>query len=232
MNFGREYRYDWHDLMMEIEGEIAGDIQNDFNSAWEHAGKLGDLAYLTKIMNKNEVKEGGGKYWIRPLYTTGNNSEIFKSQVEAIKRAGKYIYISNAYFSDDTIIHEILKASKRGVDVRVILPVHGNHEIMNKNNIVVANTLFENGIKVYFYPGMSHIKAAIYDGWLCTGSANFDKLSFVDNLEFNLATSDPQAVKAITEQLFEPDFKKSTLMKAPLKAGLKDHLAEILAGQL
>ena len=34
-----------------------------------------------------------------------------------------------------------------------------------------------NGVRVYAYPGMTHVKAAIYDGWACVGSANFDKMS-------------------------------------------------------
>ena len=37
--------------------------------------------------------------------------------------------------------------------------------------------MIKNGIRVYHYPRISHIKAAIYDGWACLGSANFDALS-------------------------------------------------------
>jgi len=32
---------------------------------------------------------------------------------------------------------------------------------------------------VWLYPGMSHVKAAVFDGWACLGSANWDKLSFL-----------------------------------------------------
>ncbi len=46
------------------------------------------------------------------------------------------------------------------------------------------------GAKVYAYPGMSHVKAAIYDVWACLGSANFDKFSLRVNLGMNLATSE------------------------------------------
>jgi len=129
-------------------------------------------------------------------------------------------------------LYELIKARRRGVDARVILPVHGNHEIMNKSNIITANIMFKHGIRVYFYPGMSHIKAAIYDGWLCTGSANFDRLSFKDNLEFNLATSAPEPVQEVLDRLFLPDFEKSMEMTKPLKSNLRDRVAEFFAGQL
>jgi phosphatidylserine/phosphatidylglycerophosphate/cardiolipin synthase-like enzyme len=152
--------------------------------------------------------------------------------VEAIKGSKKYIYISNAYFSDNTILHELISARRRGVDVRVILPVNGNHEIMNKSNLVTANIMFKNGIRVYFYPGMLHIKAAVYDGWLCTGTANFDKLSFRDNLELNLATSHQGTVNSFLEKLFYPDFEKSMEMTEVFKSGLKERISEFLAEQL
>jgi hypothetical protein len=45
MNIGREYRYEWHDLMVEIEGPIVGRLQKDFDKRWAYAGLGGDLAY-------------------------------------------------------------------------------------------------------------------------------------------------------------------------------------------
>ena len=231
-NIGREYRYDWHDLMMELKGPIVQEILHEFDIAWAHADKLGDISYLVQRIKYRKPKSEVKGIPIRPLYTRPDDPQIFKAQLAAIQRAQKYIYISNAYFSDDNIINELINARRRGVDVRVILPVNGNHEIMNMNNIVTANWMFANGIKVYFYPGMSHIKAAVYDGWFCSGSANFDKLSFIDNLEFNIATSDPETVQRAITELFEPDFQKSLLMSEPLKSSLKDHIANFLAGQL
>lgn len=233
MNIGREYRYDWHDLMMRVEGSIVDEIQYEFDIAWSHAGHLGDIGYLAqKIKRRNRAVSNSQGIRIRPLYTRADDPQIFEAQMAAIRNSQKYIYAANAYFSDPNIIRELIKARHRGVDVRVILPVNGNHEIMNKNNIVIANRFFENGVKVYFYPGMSHVKAAVYDGWLCTGSANFDKLSFIDNLEFNLAISDPATVQSVMTDLFEADFEKSSLMTAPLKSNIKNLLATVIAGQL
>lgn len=232
MNIGREYRYDWHDLMMRVEGAIVAEILHEFDIAWAHADKWGDLSYIAQRIKPRGVQKVDGGFPIRPLYTRVGDAQIFRAQMAAIKNAKKYIYAANAYFSDPNIINELINARHRGVDVRVILPVNGNHEIMNKNNIVIANRFFANDIKVYFYPGMSHIKAAVYDGWLCTGSANFDKLSFIDNLEFNLATSDAKLVNRVLDKLFKADFKKSLLMTKPLKSSLQDHLATFLAGQL
>ena len=123
----------------------------------------------------------------------------------AIRRSQRYILIENSYFSDDLITHELAKARRRGVDVRVLLPEDGNHESLHASNQVAINTLLDNGIRVYIYPGMTHVKAAIFDGWACVGSANFDKLSLEVNKELNLATSDSATVGELLEQVFIPD---------------------------
>jgi cardiolipin synthase len=125
-----------------------------------------------------------------------------------------------------------VKARRRGVDVRVILPYHGNHEVMNASNVHTANIMFRNGIRVFFYPKMSHIKAAVYDGWFCAGSANFDRLSFRENVEMNVATSHAPLVDTILEQLFDADFNRSVEMKEALQSGVKELIAEFLAEQL
>ncbi len=233
MNIGREYRYDWHDMMMQVQGSVLEGIIQDFHNAWAHASALGDIGYLASVMKRKNVPNlTADSYAIRALYTMVNDPQIYKAQLAAINEAKKYIYIHNAYFSDNAILYALIQARRRGVDVRVVLPVNGNHEIMNQSNILTANIMLRNGIQVFFYPGMSHIKAAVYDGWLCTGSANFDRLSLRDNLELNLATSDSQTVKRFEEMLFEKDFEKSMKMIEPLKSGLREHLAEFLANQL
>ncbi|NIO40365.1 MAG: cardiolipin synthase B, partial [Burkholderiales bacterium] len=101
------------------------------------------------------------------------------------------------------------QARRRGVDVRVIIGSSNDSGILNLSNQATANVMLRNGIRVYVYPGMTHVKAAVYDGWACLGSANFDKLSLQINQEVNLGTSHPEAVEDLLESVFYPDFAKS-----------------------
>jgi len=87
-------------------------------------------------------------------------------------------------------------------------------------------------VRVYIYPGMSHVKAAIYDGWACLGSANFDKLSFRVNKELNLGTSNPGFVQSLKSEVFETDMARSVELTEPLPEDLSNTLASIIAGQL
>ena len=118
MNIGREYRYDWHDLMMEVRGPIVDTLADDSDRAWARAGAFGDAAGLAHLGGTPDGRAGAGGYAIRPLYTRNFDSQIYRAQLEAIRRSRSYILIENAYFSDDTILFELAKARRRGVDVR------------------------------------------------------------------------------------------------------------------
>ena len=229
MNIGREYRFVWHDLMMELRGPVVNELSNEFNKAWAHAGPLGDAGYALQRLKPNPNNAEDLGFPLRVLHTRPGVAEIFLAQREAIRNARKYIYIENAYLTDDAMLYELAKARRRGVDVRVILPLVGNHGPINKSNALAANAMLDHGIRVWLYPGMSHVKAAVFDGWACLGSANWDKLSFRTNKELNIATSHPEYVRRLFERVFEPDFEKSIELTEPFPERWSDHLAEIVA---
>ena len=229
MNIGREYRHDWHDLMVESRGPVVRDIAQEFDAAWAHAGLLGDLGYVIARNRNTPVIEGEGELRLRLLLTEPGNYEIFNAQREAIRRARNHIYIQNAYFTDDRLLRELVMARRRGVDVRVIIPLETDHGPIDRSNVLAANLMLSQGIRVYIYPGFSHVKAAIYDGWVCLGSANFDRWSLRLNRELNIASSAPALAQQLRERLFEPDFAVSPELTEPFPEHWLDHLAEIVA---
>ena len=232
MNIGREYRYVWHDMMMEVHGPVVDIIRQEFRDAWSHAGPLGDVGYFFHKMRRNSEYAQDTGYPVRALFTKPGYPEIFQAQLAAIRNAKQHIYIENAYFTDDAMLYELAKARRRGVDVRVIMPLVGNHGPVNRSNVLAVNAMLENGIRVYMYPGMSHIKAAIFDGWACLGSANWDKLSFRTNKELNMATSHPPAVDELLERVFKIDIEKSVEILEPFPERWTDKLAEVVADYL
>jgi cardiolipin synthase len=231
MNIGREYRCEWHDMMVRLEGKAVETLSENFESTWNLNGWGGDFAlFRSKPLSPNKIQESD-EVPVRLLYTLPSKAQIYRTQLEAIRRARAYIYIENAYFADDRILYELCRARKRGVDVRVIMPSVVNHKIMEHSNRIAINTLLAHGARVYLYPGMSHVKAAVYDGWACVGTANFDKLSLQINRELNLATSHPETVERLLEMLFDRDFKQSTEVTEPVSLDLKDHIIELIADE-
>ncbi|MDH3630263.1 MAG: phosphatidylserine/phosphatidylglycerophosphate/cardiolipin synthase family protein [Gammaproteobacteria bacterium] len=228
MNIGREYRYDWHDLMMELRGPVVSTLAREFRTSWMHSGPLGDLGYViskTAPTVKDTTHEGPS---LRVLLTGAGNYEIYNAQLAAIQRAQRYIYVQNAYFTDDRLLRELVMARRRGVDVRVIIPMETDHGPITRSNVLAANVMLKHGIRVYIYPGFSHVKAAIYDGWVCVGSANFDRLSLRINRELNIASSDPKVAGQLLERLFVPDFLGSPELTEPIPERWIDHLVEIV----
>ena len=232
MNIGREYRHEWHDVMVELKGPVVNELEREFNKIWSHAGPLGDLEKALFHLRQNKRQTSGTGYPLRVLYTRPGDREIYYSQLEAIQRSENYIFIETPYLTDDAMLHSLALARLRGVDVRIILPQDPNWAIMRSNNALAAKYLLERGVRVYLYPGMTHVKAAVYDGWACLGSANHDNLSFRINYEINVATSHPPTVRKLLERIFEPDLLRSEELLKPLPVRDLDYLVEVVADQL
>jgi cardiolipin synthase len=234
MNIGHEYRYEWHDMMVALDGPLVGRLRRDFDRAWAHAGPGGDFAYLASLGAK-EASGGGrepGHVDVRPIYTRPFDPQLLRAQLAAMRRAERAIWVEQPYVSDDTLIRALIDARARGVDVRLIVPSSGDSRFMNSANLLAASALVRNGVRVYVYPGMTHVKAALYDGWACLGSANFDKLSLRINQETNVATSDPVFVGRLRRELFEADFARSRELVEPPSAGWGTYVSAYVAGQL
>ena len=232
MNIGREYRYDWHDMMVELRGPIVDELQTSFEKAWRLQSFLGDIRAALYRPGKPENDPGPQDIPIRVLYTKPGDAQILRAQLAAIARVRQRIYIENAYFTSDDIIFELAMARRRGVDVRVIIPYASDSGVIDRSNVMAINALLDNGIRVFIYPGESHIKGAVYDGWMCLGSANFDQLSLRMNKEMNIASSDPAAVQSFLDNVILPDFEKSIELTQPLPEKWSDYLLETIADQL
>jgi cardiolipin synthase len=228
MNIAREYRYDWHDLMVELRGPVVDILQLEFEKAWAHAGILGDLGYFVQRMRRKPDNAEHVGDPVRVLFTRADDAEIFRVQREAVRTARHYIYVENAYFTDDAMLYELARARRRGVDVRVIMPLITDRGLITRNNILAANVLLEHGIRVFIYPGMSHVKAAVFDGWVCLGSANWDRWSLKINKELNIASSEPAVAADLEEKLFRADFDVSVELLEPFPERWSDHLLELV----
>jgi cardiolipin synthase len=230
MNIGREYRYDWHDMMVELKGPVVAELVRESDRAAAR-DRLGDLSFFTRPgknhrMFRAESEPGAN---LRLLRTLPHDSQIYRAQLAAARTASSRIYIENAYFSDDRMLYALIRARLRGVDVRVIIPSRGDSGPMDRSNAVTVNILTRFGVRVFIYPGMSHVKAALFDGWACFGSANFDRLSLRLNRELNIGTSDPQIVADLEGKIFEVDFARSTELRARRPVQPADRIYEWLA---
>jgi cardiolipin synthase len=235
MNIGSDYRYHWHDMMVGLTGPVVGRLAKDYEEAWAHAGPLGDFAYAWEsVFRRANLRRNTltNSIDVRPLRTATGKIDLYRAQLEAINRAHRYIYIENAYFDDDMILRALIRARRRGVDVRVVFAQENDSDIMQTSDQVAGNELLASGARVFVYPGMTHVKAAIYDGWACLGSANFSKMSLRVGQELDVAFSDPATVDRLRHDLFEVDFQRSHEMKSPVPLDWFDPFIKAFGNQL
>jgi cardiolipin synthase len=231
MNLGREYRYDWHDLMVELHGPVVASLENEFKRDWAHAGWLGDLAFAAAaVAQPKGPKPPPPDHWIKVRrLPTRTAWKPFNTAIQAaLRKARNYIYIENPYLFDKRVITGLVQARKRGVDVRVVLPRVNDLKAGARGNLVTANYLREHGARVYFFPGMSHVKAVLVDDWACVGSGNLSHLSLRLTQEQNIATSDPAFAAALKRDLFEADFARSYELQQSIAVDWVDFLADLV----
>ena len=207
MNIGREYRYDWRDAMFELSGPVIDALGIRFETAWTLAS--GDAFTWFKLPEPHRSKyRGKNELYLTP--TTPMKPYIYKGQLRAIEHAKQCIYLENPYLWNSSIVYQLCAARKRGVDVRVTIPRDINHNIGIAASKQTVKRLLDHGVRVFVYPGMTHVKAAVYDQWTCFGSANFDDLSLHKNYELNIFTDNPEIVREIKEDLLESGQRLST----------------------
>jgi len=217
-------------LMAEVEGPVVRSLQREFNKKWAQTSLWGDCGLAAQSLcgklKSNSSDEPADSVELRRLYTKTFDRQIRQAQLEAIGRARSYVFLENAYLYSNDLIVPLVRARLRGVDVRVILPGENDFSPGHGSNIAVANYLRRHGVRVYFYPGMSHVKALQVDGWVCFGSANSDALSLRLNREANLASSDAGFASRFRQEVFEADFARSRELKEDIETGWGDHVAD------
>lgn len=232
MNLGREYRYEWHDVMVELHGPVVASLEDEFRREWAHEGLFGDLGYLAALVHgpHHAPPPKPSDQWMKVrLLPTKTAWKPFSAAVQAaIAKAKSYVYLENPYLFDKRVIVALARARNRGVDVRVVLPRVNDLKSGGRSNLVLANYLLEHGARVYFYPGMTHVKALMVDGWACLGSGNLNHLSLRVCQEHNVASSDPRFAAEVKRKLFEEDFTRSYELKQPVSIEWVDFLADLL----
>jgi cardiolipin synthase len=135
------------------------------------------------------------------------NFPIRSMYLEAINRASHNIWLTTAYFlPDQDFVDALTEAARRGVDVRVLLPLKSNHIVADWISRGYYGELLASGARILrFKDAMVHAKTATIDGsWATVGTANIDRLSLQGNYEINLEVIDPDFA-GVMEDVFRTD---------------------------
>lgn len=212
-----------HDLSYAVDGPLAAEADAVFEESWRREGGTAcsplPCPPLPSINASARIVESG------PL-----QRQIEHALYDAVTAAGDHLYLENPYFADGVLMLRLAEARRRGVDVRVVLTLNDMSGTIDRANRVTANRLLRAGVRVYIYPGMTHVKAASADGrWAYFGTGNFDPLSLRRNRELGMAVGSGAVIGELEERLFYPDFRPEWELTAPLPVGPVNGLDALLA---
>jgi cardiolipin synthase len=200
----------WRDIHFLVEGPVVAQFQAAFLDNWiKSTGRvLNGADYFPPLDPVGDLKmhmfmssPSGGSESMRLMY------------LMAITAAEHSIDIEAAYFIPDTLMsRELVKARKRGVRIRILLPdKHIDSETVRIATKRGWGPLLESGVEIYTYaPTMLHCKMLIFDHHMVSvGSTNFDMRSFELNDEASLNIYDGVFAGQMTE-VFEQDLAASS----------------------
>jgi cardiolipin synthase len=109
--------------------------------------------------------------------------------IGGINAAQKTVRVWTPYFIPDTALIAALNAAAlRGVEVDILIPKHGDHQVVQWAATAQLWQVLEHGCRVWWNSGpFDHSKLLLVDGvWATFGSANWDARSLRLNFEFNV----------------------------------------------
>jgi cardiolipin synthase len=210
-NIGSLYATEWRDTHLRLVGPAVWEIEDAFVDFWNrHHGA-----------SQPRMQDRGSTTWDPHIRVYRNDPEQLAFPIRAlylgaINRAQHHVFISQAYFIPDReILHALVAAADRGVDVRLLVPETSNHVIADWLSRGFYAQLLRAGVTLHLYQdAMVHAKTATIDGqWSTIGSANIDRLSLIGNYEVNAEIFD-EAVAVHLEEVFANDCTNARVLTA------------------
>ena len=206
-NIGTPYATEWRDTHVRITGPGVWDLKRAFADFWNlhrrqhHGGPL-QVGAPPHWEPRIRVHRNVPRLWMFPIRAM---------YLEAINRASRNIYLTQAYFIPDTDFADALVgAASRGVDVKILVPAVSNHVVADWLSRGFYGELLEAGVEIWRYQGaMVHAKTATIDGgWSTVGTANVDRLSMTGNYEINVEFIDDGFAEEM-ERIFATDLRNA-----------------------
>lgn len=198
----------WRETMIEAQGDTVPDWRQLFFSVWNNT--LPPPAATAALPTPMQHTMAG-----RVAMTCGPTmQEITRSLLLAVRGCQRRLWISSPYFLPSHRLRQaLIQASRRGVDVRLLLPgKHTDHPIIRQIVHRYYALLLRHRIQIHEYlPRFIHMKVVLCDHFVSIGSCNFDRWGLLWNLEANQEIRHPGFANQIAEML-EADFAESHLI--------------------
>lgn len=230
-------RQTWRDTHLCIRGGAVYAIQRAFLVDWYFVSRtlVTDRRYyppVDKTIDNNCLTQIVTSSPVSPW------PDIMQGYVRVLLQAHRYVYMESPYFlPTEPVLFAMRTAALSGVDVRLIVPRHGDAKLVEWASRSYLMEVIEAGVKVYLYePGFNHSKILVSDDNLSScGSTNIDFRSFENNFEAN-AFFFNEGMALRLKKVFLADQAQSTLVddvsyfiKRPFLQRLLESLVRLLS---
>jgi cardiolipin synthase len=211
-NIGDEYAgcvanaQSFRDLGFSICGDAVGELEAVFYETWNgepHENGAKTLPERPRCLGEKNGDAAVNIISGGPLQIRSYIREAFQVNIAA---AAEEIIIATPYFvPGPRIIRSLLRAVRRGVQVRLLLPARSDVPLMLLLGRSSYATLLRGGIKIFeLEREILHAKVMLIDAERTViGSANLDQRSFHRNFEINCLVDNVQFGGQIRELLLE-----------------------------
>ena len=180
----------WRDVHLRLAGPRQHEVADAFARLWRRP-RLARLVRRRRRwprwpVRRMFIEQGEGMYFFdcRPQLRHRRPTRVL---APLVRQARRTITLSMAYFiPEGAVLRELLRASRRGVKVRVIIPGKSDVKSVQWATRHFYDKLLRRGIRIYERKDqMLHSKVMVIDDeWSLIGSCNLDPRSLRHNLEF------------------------------------------------
>jgi len=217
-NVGDEYSglakspHRFYDVGLSISGSAVRELVSIFSGTWlMERGELPRLPLPADNGDLQSIQHGQGNVIIVSGGPLNRRSHIRSAFLFNIAAASEEILIATPYFiPGPRIIRSLLRAARRGVRVRLLLPARSDVPLVRLLGRSYYSVLLLKGIEIYeMEHEILHAKVMLIDGkQTVIGSANIDQRSFHRNFEINFIIDDEAFGRQI-QPVFLEDFRNS-----------------------
>lgn len=202
----------WHEHMLEVQGEVVADWIDLFERQWSVSG--GGWRRIPPRLRRVSLPAPPppGDGYARVSYTDAReHHDVLHELLANIARSKTCVWLATPYFLPAWAVRRaLMRAARRGVDVRLLLSgqIHDHPAVRYAGQRYYA-ALLKAGVRIFEYkPRFLHLKCVLVDHWVSLGSCNFDHWSLHWNLEANQNAVDSR-LTADVRRSFETDFDQS-----------------------
>ena len=215
--FGR-----WKDIGFRLTGKAAKSYTYMFAEFWNAFSNDKIMTDSMRFCQAQQPAETNGyvlPYYDSPMRQEHISNELF---VEILSSATSYAWFYTPYLMlGDALYDAFIRAAKRGVDVRIIMPGIPDKKMVYRLSRSYYMDLLKAGVKIYEYtPGFLHAKAFLADDKIAgIGTVNLDYRSLFLHFECNAVFYKADIIEDLKQDYLTTQKESCEKTQDDMKAG-------------